>query len=274
MEPNRLKREISVLGVALLLGTGAALPAHADWSWDWATGPSLAEKTRAARKQEGRDWSIDLTTYLWAASMDGTMGIPPTGDIPVSSTFEGLRSKLSAGFAGIIDIRYRRWHIISDNNWLRLKDNVGVSILGRDTAHVELDSAFGTAGAAYELPLDKSFALDLYLAARWWYMSSAVNVSGTPPPLSGEAKTVWADAVVGARIRYPITDKWRVAFSGDVGAGQADLDWMVYGGLTYMFNDCIGATAGYRILGVDYSDSAFTYDMKMHGLVLGLNLAY
>jgi len=93
--------------------------------------------------------------------VDGTVGIPPTGDIPVSSTFEGLRSKLSAGFAGIIDIRYRRWHIISDNNWLRLKDNVGVSILGRDTAHVELDSAFGTAGAAYELPLDKSFALDL-----------------------------------------------------------------------------------------------------------------
>jgi len=105
-------------------------------------------------------------------------------------------------------------------------------------------------------------------------MSSAVNVSGTPPPLSGEAKTVWADAVVGARIRYPITDKWRVALWGDVGAGEADLDWMVYGGLTYMFNDCIGATAGYRILGVDYSDSAFTYDMKMHGLVLGLNLAY
>jgi len=61
---------------------------------------------------------------------------------------------------------------------------------------------------------------------------------------------------------------------GDVGAGQADIDWMVYGGVTWMFNRYVGATAGYRFIGVDYSNGFFEYDMKMHGLLLGLNLAY
>ena len=276
MGSHRLGATVLAVTFSLFFETVAAPQALAG-SWDWATGPSLADKKRVAQKQEGNDWSVDLNLYLWVAGTNGTVGIPPTGDIPVSTTFSDLRSKLRAGFAGIIDIRYRRWHIISDNGWVQLKDTQAISLTGLplyDTANVKLDAALGTAGVAYELPLDTNFALDLYLAARWWHMSTEANLSGQAPNLSGEATKTWADAVVGARLRYAITDKWRVALSGDVGAGAADIDWMAYGGLTYMFNRYVGATAGYRIVGVDYSDRGFQYDVKMHGLLVGLNLAY
>ena len=38
---------------------------------------------------------------------------------------------------------------------------------------------------------------------------------------------VWADAIVGTRIRYPINEKWRVGLNTDIGAGEADLDWQI-----------------------------------------------
>jgi len=41
-----------------------------------------------------------------------------------------------------------------------------------------------------------------------------------------------------------------------------------------MFNSHIGLTAGYRILGVDYSRGGFVYDVRQSGLLLGFNFAY
>ena len=75
-------------------------------------------------------------------------------------------------------------------------------------------------------------------------------------------------------IRHRITDKWSVMFLADIGAGAADLDWNVFGGIRYMFNPHFGLTAGYRILGVDYSRDGFVYDMRQSGLLLGFNFVY
>ncbi len=85
---------------------------------------------------------------------------------------------------------------------------------------------------------------------------------------------VWADAIVGTRIRYSINEKWRVGLTADIGAGEADLDWQIFGFVGYRFNPHFGLTAGYRILGVDYSSQGFIYDVRQTGLLLGFNLAY
>lgn len=61
---------------------------------------------------------------------------------------------------------------------------------------------------------------------------------------------VWADAIVGTRIRYSINEKWRVGLTADIGAGNANLDWQIFGFVGYRFNPHFGLTAGYRILGV------------------------
>jgi len=68
--------------------------------------------------------------------------------------------------------------------------------------------------------------------------------------------------------------KWRISFKADIGAGDSDLDWNVFGGIGYMINPHFGLTAGYRILGVDYSREGFVYDLRQSGLLLGFNFAY
>jgi hypothetical protein len=261
----------SLLGCALFLLAIGEAPAKAG-TWDFATGPS-------SRDKEGeRDWGVEIVPYLWLAGLNGQAGLPAVGTIPVEASFSDLASNLDGAFAGFLDARYRRWHLLVDGSWVRVKDTVSPGQASLVEAAVTTEVAFGIGGVSYELPLDWPAIVEVYLAARWWHVNLAAS-SDTPggllpPTVSGGQTEVGVDAVVGTRIRYDITEKWRVSFSADIGAGNADLDWNVFGGIGYMINSHIGLTAGYRILGVDYSRAGFVYDLRQSGLLLGINLVY
>lgn len=271
------RRAASQVAVLLLLLTAA--PASA---WEWASGPSIFD-------EEGeRSWSVEVLPYLWLASLSGELSLPPaTGTLPVDASFGDIASNLEGGFAGLLDLRYRRWHLISDNSWVSLGIDQSTDVpagtappVTNIATKIDASVAFGTVAAAYELPLGRRFALDVYLAARWWHVTNSTSLEittagpGAPGPFAGELTESWVDAVVGARWRLPITDKWRVSANADVGAGQADIDWSAMGGVSYFFNAYVGMTASYRVLGVDYEKAGFQYDFIQHGLLLGLNLRY
>lgn len=78
----------------------------------------------------------------------------------------------------------------------------------------------------------------------------------------------------GVRGRYFLTDSLYLSAWGLVGAGQADLDWDLAAGVGYEFNDRISAVAGYRALGVDYSNEGFVFDVVQQGPILGLVLRF
>jgi len=262
-------RRISfALAATVFFSIAVTEPAQA--TWEWATGPSIQDK-------EGkRDWGIEVVPYLWLAGLEGRIALPASGDIPIDSSFSSLAENLEAGFAGVIDLRYRRWHLISDNSWVRLSIDAVPDPPLITSWNLQPAIAFGTVALAYELPLKKSFAVDVYLAARWWHVSVDAQIATVAPPSppAGSSTESWADAVVGSRIRYAITDNWNVSANADIGGGNASLDWSVYGGLGYDFNDYFGLTAGYRILGVDYENQGFVYDTRQSGLLLGIKLSY
>jgi len=265
-------RRLTTTAACLLLSAWIAAPAWAAERsrWDWATGPSIYD-------QEGkRDWRVEVAPYAWLASINGDIGVPAVGTIPVSATFSNLKDSLDGAFAGLLDIRYRRWHFISDNSWVRLKDSLDPDGALFTGGSIEATVAFGTVGIAYELPLNKSYSVDVLLGARWWYVFNDVTVSTSLPPgtFSGSIGEAWGDAVVGVRARYKITDRWRVSAQADIGGGEASLDWSLFVSGGYDFNDHVGLTLGYRILGVDYNKDQFLYDVTQGGLLLGINLRY
>jgi hypothetical protein len=262
------KQAVSILSSLMLLGLAAATPAKAG-VMDWATGPSIYD-------EEGkRDWGVEIIPYLWLASLGGEMGVPPVGTIPVSARFSDLSYYLDSAFAGFMDARYRRWHLLVDGSWVSLKNSIAPTLPPIQLVELDASVAFGTVAASYELPLDWGPSIELYLAARWWHVNADTFIRTAGALAGGGGMTrVWADAIVGTRIRYSITEKWRVAFTADIGAGNADLDWQVLGSVGYMITPHIGLTGGYRLLGVDYSSKGFKYDVKQSGLLLGVNLAY
>ena len=126
-----------IVSIALVL-VGLALPAQA--RMDWATGPSIYD-------EEGkRQWSVEVTPYLFLAGLRGDIGLPNTPTIEINESFTSLAENLDAAFAGVADLRYRRWHLISDNSWVRLKIKPDTSDIDMvDSGVFETTLAFGTA---------------------------------------------------------------------------------------------------------------------------------
>lgn len=264
MTRDWVRRAFQQLAMVAAL-TSVSIPTLAD------TDASDAAPTGAA---EEKPWSVEVIPYLWLAGMDGSLTTPTGGSISSSQSFASIASNFDAGFAGAIDLRYRRLHVFSDNIWIRLHNSTERSGPVVTSTDLVLETAFGTVGAGYELPLDGPVDFDLYLGARWWLMSTDVTQFNNSTPIaSGGAEQVWADAVGGVRVRYAITDDWRIALTGDVGGGGSDLTWMVTGSLNWMINRHFGLTAAYRVLGVDYRSDGWLVDLKQQGLLLGMVIA-
>lgn len=71
--------------------------------------------------------------------------------------------------------------------------------------------------------------------------------------------------MAGLGSKYYVTG-W--ALVGGFGAGS-DSMWDVMGVIGYRFSDTFSVAAGYRILGVDYRDDGFAYDIEQSGPMLG-----
>ena len=68
-------------------------------------------------------------------------------------------SNLDAGLAGVIDFRFGRWHLVSDNSWVSLgiKETVDAPTgspppIQSITNEIDVSVAFGTVALGYELP--------------------------------------------------------------------------------------------------------------------------
>jgi hypothetical protein len=113
-------------------------------------------------------------------------------------------------------------------------------------------------------------------------ISRAMTASFEPPSFSGgllggverEDSATWLDRMVGLRGRYSFTPEFYLTGWGLVGGGGADIDWDVALGIGYEFNERISAIAGYRALGVDYSDDGFIFDAVQQGPILGVALKF
>lgn len=264
-------RIASGIGLSVVLGLlFTSSTALAEGAFDWATAPSEYDANAE------RDWGVEVVPYLWLASLNGEVALPATPSIPVGVTFSDLATNLNGGFAGLLDARWRRWHLISDNMWVSLNSSPSPSAGPVTSADVDLTVAFGTVALAYELPVFEEVALDAYMGARWWLVGvdASLTTGGPGSPIQEDISPVWASFVVGTRARYRINDRWRVNAQFDIGGAEASLDWSLMGGVGYDFNQHVGVTAAYRVLGVNFSRDGFKYDVTQHGLLLGVNLRY
>jgi hypothetical protein len=60
---------------------------------------------------------------------------------------------------------------------------------------------------------------------------------------------------------------------GGFGVSSA-IDWDVMGGIGYDFNKTFSLVAGYRALGVDFSDNGFVFDVVQQGPFLGMGFRF
>lgn len=222
-------------------------------------------------------WTFSVTPYFWAAGLSGEtaqFGLPT---IDIDADFADILNNLDFAAMAIMDARNGRYSVFGDLIYTKLSaDSATPRGILATSVDVEASTFAGLLGAGYSVLEGPSGHLDIVGGVRVWSVDTDISFSGAfLNGLTFSDGATWVDGLVGVRGNYSFTPKLYFVGWGLVGAGGADVDWDVAGGLGYHFNDRYSATLGYRALGVDYSNSdGFIFDVVQQGPIMGLTIKF
>lgn len=234
------------------------------------------------RAEETNDWAFTIAPYLWVASVSAEASVPNMGSVSspggldlagmASSSVQEFDTKISGGAMLAAGVRYRSFGLLADFNWLRLDtESVNTGTL-YSSVNLRSDFIYSTAALSYELPLRGKFHAEALAGVRVWNVSTDFEAEGSAlPGFESSNNQTWVSGLVGANLRYDLTRHWLLLARGTVGGfSNSSIQWDVFGGVGYQFNDWCMATLGYRYLHEDYSKDDFTFNAKAHGALLGV----
>jgi opacity protein-like surface antigen len=208
-------------------------------------------------------WEHELTTLLWASSLDGRESIGPVS-VDVNASFGDLVEFLDVGGALRFTAQRERIGWFIEAGYVELSEDTTVLTV---PTGVEFAQTIAEAGLSFDLV--DHFAI--YGGARY----QALDVEITNALLRSIRRDVdWIDAIAGARWTPIETDAWRAWLRADIGAGGSELQWLAETGLAWRFASSWSAQLAYRILDVDYESDRFGYDMRQSGLLLGIGVRF
>jgi len=254
-----------VISLTVLIGSQSMAVAA-----DNAVEPAVSEIAGQEVKPDG--WRFSTSPYFWAAGISGTagqFGLPP---VKMKSDFGVLFKELDFSFMGVIEGHYDRYSLFTDIIYTKIStgSQTPYGVLS-NSIDIKSETFSGFFGGGYSLLQEERNRLDAVAGARIWYASAEISFDGGLfGAHSGRDSAAWVDAVAGMRGKYFLTDDLYFSGWGVVGAGQAKMDWDIAGTLGYQFKENLSAVAGYRALGVDYSQDGFVYDVIQKGPILGL----
>ncbi|MEQ1954482.1 hypothetical protein [Mesorhizobium sp. CN2-181] len=221
-------------------------------------------------------WTFTVAPYFWAAGLSGETGVFGLPPVDIDFKFGDILKDLDFAAMAIGEARYERYSIFGDIMYTKISTGSGTphGILA-DHVDVSSETFAGLLGGGYALLDGPSGRLDVVGGVRVWSVDTEISIDGGI--LGGRSASdgaTWVDGLVGVRGNYNFTPEIYFTGWGLVGAGGADVDWDVAGGLGYRFNDSFSMVAGYRALGVDYSDDGFLFDVVQQGPILGLVIRF
>lgn len=218
------------------------------------------------------DWHFGVTPYVWFAGVHGTSGALGH-QISVHASFSDIFQNFNVGLMGTVEARKKRFVTATDFMWMRLSDDKGLPLneLGIQSADVKIRQFLLTPMAGYRV-VDKTIKVDAMVGFRFWHLGEEINFT---PSLVGGVSTSqnWADALGGARIQIPLSQKALITIVGDAGGGGANSDYEVAGLLGYRLGKKCILQGGWRYLDANYrGNNNFIYDIATSGVLIGVTI--
>ena len=232
-----------------------ALITHADAAEDLSPIPQVSDQ-----------WRFEVTPYLWAPAIKGTLGLDSGLAKSADFTSSDVVSNLKSGGMISAEAHQGRWGVMGDVVSATLQKTGAIPNTG-DTVgdKITLQQTILTGVATYTVANTKDAYVDALLGARAIYATATLNVSeyGT-----ASKTTSTVDPIVGAKGRYRIADStWYVPFYGDIGSGggTTNLTWQAIAGVGKTFNQLVDASLTYRALYYDMKDGGVLQKTTMFG---------
>lgn len=217
-------------------------------------------------------WTFSFSPYLWAAGISGDSGVFGLPEVHSEQSFGDILKDIDFGFAAAGDARYGNFSVLSDISYARITtDSATPRGVFADEVNLKQETFTALLGLGYTVLENQQGRLDVIGGAKLWSTETTISFSGGPlGGASARDDATWVDGMAGFRGVYSITPTVYLTGTALIGAGGADLDWDVMAGIGYKWKESVSAVAGYRALGVDYSNGSMTTDIIEHGPILGL----
>jgi hypothetical protein len=230
-------------------------------------------------------WQFGVSVPLWAAGITGT-GTVKGHQQNVDITFNELREHLDTSLALGVSARKGRLGFFGDVGYMKFSANG--SLPGGGVAATGLKFVLADAGVSYQLVKageEHPFFLEGTLGLRYWYADSFIKLkdAGNVVLFDRSSTKDLEDPVIGLRASQFLTSKLHLDLAGDIGGfgmsdSQAKLDWSATGALTYDFTSWFSLSAGYKAVGLDYSNGSGAnkngVNLVFSGALVSLNFSF
>lgn len=250
-----------------------------------------------AHAQSDDAWKFQAMVYAYVPDIGGTTSFP-TADTPISVPSDAILDSLDFAFMTTFEARKGRYGLFTDFIYL---DASGNSTASRDfslgqqqvpagvSADLDLDikATSWTLAGEYAL-IDTAHTgtahttLNVLAGARLLDLEQNLGYSLSAdvgplvgPGRSGEAEvssTFW-DAVIGIKgqVAFGRNGEWTIPYYADVGTGESDLTWQVFGGLGYRFAPWGSVVGGWRHMAYDFESGSKVESLDLDGPMLGVS---
>ncbi len=235
----------------------------------------IAVSPEAQQVKTESGWTFTFAPYFWGAGLSGDLGTRGR-EVHVDASFSDIWDHLDFAAMAIGEARYGRFSIVGDVLYTKLSGNQATPRgFFAKSIDVDAETFAGFAGLGYSVLEDSAGRLDIVGGVRVWSANTEISARGGI--LDGRSISdgnTWVDALGGIKGSYFLTPDFFVTGWGLVGGGGADIDWDVAATVGYKFNETFSAVAGYRALGVDYSNDGFVFDVVEQGPILRLAVKF
>ncbi|MFO0875360.1 MAG: hypothetical protein U0575_15515 [Phycisphaerales bacterium] len=249
-------------------GSASAVPAHDENHW-WFQ-PSLA---------------------LWLPGADGTVGVRGQKTTVNKSFIDVLDDSSTVfGFGGTLDFGYDKIGGFINGYYAQINVNDITVPLG--TADIHTDYSIMGFGVSYEIGrwrmgdtvdahgVPRDLTLRATAGGRWTNVSADLRPAMLPSKSQSKG---WVDPTIGADVRIPLGRDFSLVGVGDIGGFGAASQFTWSAALLFSWDFYIdrfpsSLQLGYLAVGDDYQsgtgDSAFVWDMILHGIILNWSVRF
>ena len=238
----------------------------------------------------------------WMAGLSGDTGVKGLVSSADVSFDQLLRHLTHVPIVLSADIRYQRWEIFVDGQYMEVGASATLPGLLFTNANLHLKSGLAEGFVGYRVINCEKAALSLFAGARYTYQGIHLSIFdngdarlpilrqllGLGKKLDAEGSIDWVDPVIGARGKVKIWKAISLYAEGDIGGFDAnsgsafelhrqgrtivresvdssDWSYQVQGGLEFQLTRSIWSQVGWRYLKYDYKQGGFTNKTELNG---------
>lgn len=256
-----------------------------------AIGASALLSGPASAQSLSDEWKFRAFVYMWAPRITGTVTFPTGNVANLDVKFHDIIDHLKLAGMGSLEAQKGRFGAFTDLVYLNVggtktstRDGTidGVPLPVGVTANAGLDvkTWIWTLAGSYRVQATPESDFDVLAGARMlsieprltWNFNVDVGPFVGPSRVGGRTvkETNW-DGIVGVkgRARFGPNNEWFIPYYLDLGTGDSDFTWQLWGGIGYAYpwGELI---ATWRYLDYKFKSSSRLEDLTVNGPLLGV----